>query len=73
MLGADGITIVNVHTLGNAYSRIAERADYYVALLANPPGIDLLDKKTLTTIRHILLPRASGRTGDSSLQTDQLH
>ena len=53
VLGADGIAISKIHELPTAYKRIAERANYYVALVEQPPAIDLLDKKTFATIRHI--------------------
>ena len=53
VLAADGITILRIHKLGTAYKRIAERAEYYVAIAEDPPAIDLLDKKTLATIRRI--------------------
>ena len=53
VLGADGITISKIHELPATYKRIAERADYYVAVVENPPAVDLLDKKTLATIRRI--------------------
>ena len=53
VLGADGMTIRKIHKLGATYKRIAERAEYFVAITGNPPAIDLLDKKTLDKIRRI--------------------
>lgn len=52
-LSADGMTIIKTHKLAKAYRRIGERPEYYVALAAEPPALDLLDKKTLRPIRHI--------------------
>ncbi len=69
VLGADGITISKTHELATTYKRIAERADYYVAPVEKPPAIDLLDKKTLATIRHIACK--GGKADDLALHPTQ--
>ena len=55
ILGADGITIQKQVKLPKAYSHIAERADYYVALAVKPPSADVIDKKTLTVKKSLKL------------------
>ncbi len=69
VLAPDGITISKIHELGTVYKRIAERADYYVAIAENPPAIDLLNKKTLATIRRIACDR--GRPFDLAIYPTQ--
>ena len=69
VLGADGITISKIRELATTYKRIAERADYYVAIVENPPAIDLLNKNTLATIRRINCTR--GRPFDLAIHPTQ--
>lgn len=58
VLSADGMRIVREHAFGRKYGRIAERAEYYVATSGGATSLlDLLDKKTLATIRSISLGR----------------
>ena len=53
VLSADGMRIVKTQELNEQYCRIAERNDYYVAITRRPFMVDLLDKKSLATIRRI--------------------
>jgi len=54
-LAPDGITPQKQVKLETPYVRIAERADYFVALAAQPAVVDLIDKKTLTVKRHVAI------------------
>lgn len=56
ILGPDGITIQKQLKLPASYVRIAERAEYFVAVTSDPVAIDILDKKTLKRVRHATLP-----------------
>ena len=55
VLGADGFTIAQTLTLPKRYTHIAERADSYVALAADPKSVDVIDKKTLKVRKSMKL------------------
>jgi S1-C subfamily serine protease len=55
VLGADGFTIAQKVTLPKHYTHIAERADSYVALAADPKSVDVIDKKTVKVRKSMRL------------------
>ncbi len=55
VLGADGFTIERKLTLPKRYTHIAERADCYVALAADPKSVDVIDKKTVKVRKSMKL------------------
>lgn len=56
LVGGDGVTLEKTIKLPNAYTAIAERDVYYVAINSKPMSIDIIDKQSLKVIRSRKLP-----------------
>ncbi len=54
--GADGVTLEKTRKLPQAYTAIAQRDAYYVAINSNPMSIDIIDKQSLKVIRSRKIP-----------------
>jgi hypothetical protein len=56
IIGGDGVTLEKTLQLPNAYTAIAQREEYYVAINSKPMSIDIIDKQSLKVIRSRKLP-----------------
>jgi len=56
IVGGDGVTLEKALKLPNAYTAIAQRDAYYVAINSKSMSIDIIDKESLKVIRSRKLP-----------------